>query len=64
MKHSRNKFRLIKLNEGKACRQTLLWHPDDPGSLCQMEIPDVGRVRTGETHPDFHAVKENTRASQ
>ena len=27
-------------------------------SRCQIEIPGVGRIRTGERHPDFHFVEE------
>ena len=30
--------------------------PDRPEKMCicQMEVPGVGRLRTGERHPNFH----------
>ena len=30
--------------------------------LCQMGVPGMGRIRTGELHPDFHVTDRVKRA--
>jgi hypothetical protein len=30
---------------------------DNKTADCQIEIPGIGRLRTGECHPNFHAVR-------